>query len=321
MKLKLPRKQKDEIDHIETILYKGRVLRIPVDKKGNVPLWCIAQHYQQYGAEGDLDETAQKIIPKKCTPKDIAQWWANPASCDVQGVDTEDSEIYNMDGVPMAHRNAQRKIAVLADPEEQKRIRKILSESFTGEELETMAANGSFIIRAIENCGDATGCYYRRQDGVEIPIVVIEKKCTADGIVHEVVHHIRAVDRSRQGMLATAYPQEADGKLDQWKMALMSRKAKNRMLQQEERMTVAETVARTGVDPCQSGYYDTVDGMNARKAYLEDRRILTGTPPYVPDTEIPRLKGKQARDAVTKCYAYSNIARARIMEHRSDEDE
>ncbi len=212
-------------------------------------------------------------------------------------------------------REVQRRFAVIStEPEEAARIRRILSESFTVEELRQMTNVGAFIIRTVPDMGDATGCYLRKQDGIEIPLILIENNTTPDGIVHEVVHHARAVDQTREGVLKTTIPTTSDGRFDRLKMVLKGRKRAEELIEEEERQTVAETVVRTKTDHNQSGYYDNVPGRtDPRTAYVDDRRILTGTPADVPERYIPRLKGESAKRAVEKGYSYTNIARTEIL--------
>lgn len=289
----------------------GRIYTIPVEN-GVVPLWALAQRFQQLGTVDDLDSDSSVVLPSGCTPEELIEWWVDPSSCDIEGVDTKDSPMYDVSSVPPSKRSAQRRMAVIADPEEARRIRRILSESFTAEELETMASNGSVVVRSVPDCGDATGCYYRRQDGVEIPLIVLERKTTPDGVVHEFVHHIRAVDKSRHGRMRTAFPTDADGRLSP-RFGRMPRRQRDRIVEEEERATVAETIARTGIDPVQSGYYDGVRGRNPRDAYVDDVYAITGTDRRKPQSEVPRLKGKAARVAVSRGYEYTNIARSAIL--------
>ena len=291
----------------------GRIYRIPVEN-GIVPDWALAQRFQEVGTVDDLDGDSSVVLPANCTPEELIDWWVDPSSCDVKGIDTRDSKIYDVSGVPESKRHAHRRMAVIADPEEAMRIRRILSENFTREELEMMASNGSIVIRTVPDCGDATGCYFRRQDGVEIPLIVLEQGTTPDGVVHEMVHHLRAVDQTRDGVLRTSFPSDRTGRLNEGVFRRLSRKQRNAIVEQEERATVAETVARTGIDPCQSGYYDGVQNMDPRTAYVQDKYIVTGRDPE--DTapcQLPRLKGQAAKNAVTNGYEYMNVARARIL--------
>ena len=170
------------------VRHGGVTYAIPVDEDGHVPRWALAQRFQEAGDFDDLDSDSPVVLPAECTPRELVGWWADPRSCDIKGIDTRDSDIYDVSDVPKSKRHAQRRIAVVAPPEEQARIRRILSDRFTREELEAMAAGGSLVIRTVPDCGDSTGVYYRRQDGIEVPLIVLEEGTTEDGVVHELVH-------------------------------------------------------------------------------------------------------------------------------------
>ena len=291
--------------------------KIPIDSQGFVPLEALAQRFQEVGnVDADLDDRPVRVVPQKCTPQMIVDWWADPSVYDIEGVDTPNSPMYDVSSVQgQQMREVQRRFAVIAsEPDEAARIRRVLAESFTAAELREMTNNGAFVIRAIPNMGDATGCYLRKQDGIEVPLILIETKTTPDGIVHEVVHHARTADGTREGILKTDIPTRPDGKLDRIRLALKGRKRTEEILEEEEKETVAETVVRTKTDPYQSGYYEGVPGrVDPRTAYIDDRRILTGTRADVPERRIPQLKGESARRAVEKGYSYTNIARAEIL--------
>lgn len=294
-----------------------RRYKIPIDAQGFVPIDAMVQRLQKAGGvQADLDDHPSRVLPQKCTPQMIIDWWADPSSCDIDGIDTEDSPMYDVSGLKgQDMRDVQRKFAVISpDPDEAKRIRKILSESFTVDELRQMTNDGALIIRTVPNMGDATGCYLRKQDGIDVPLILIEKNTTPDGIVHEVVHHARAVDETRDGVLKTTIPTTPTGKFDKVRMLLKGRRKAEEIIEEEERQTVAETVVRTKTDRNPSGYYDGVPGrVDPRTAYVDDRRILTGTSADVPEKYIPRLKGESAKRAVEKGYSYTNVARAEIL--------
>ncbi len=300
------------MDSVAVVTYDvdGQRIEIPVDKDGKVPTWALAMRFQEVGSVDDLDDKEQLVLPSQCTPDEVLDWWLDPSSCDIDGIDTADSKIFDVSSVrDPEKRKAQRRIAVVdADPEENERIRKILSDSFTAEELRQMVADGSFVIRSVPYMGGATGCYYRRQDGVEIPLIVLDKGNTPDMMVHEMTHHSRAVDKSRKGILSS--PIRTGGRFGHITQMMPRRR---KAIEDEEKLTVAEAMVRTGLDPVQSGYYDRIPGKEPRAAYLEDLHTLTGTPPEVPPEDIPRLTGKAARNAVLHGYAYTNIARAQIL--------
>lgn len=310
-------KSKSEKTRSVWVRHGIRRYKIPIDAQGFVPIDAMVQRFQKAGrVQADLDDHPSRILPQKCTPQMIIDWWADPSSCDISGIDTEDSPIYDVSGLNgQDMRDVQRKFAVISpEPDEAKRIRKILSESFTVDELKQMTNDGALIIRSVPDMGDVTGCYLRKQDGIDVPLILIEKNTTPDGIVHEVVHHARAVDDTRDGVLKTTIPATPSGKFDKVRMLLKGRRKAEEIIEEEERQTVAETVVRTKTDRNPSGYYDGVPGrMDPRTAYIDDRRILTGTSADVPERYIPRLKGESAKRAVEKGYSYTNVARAEIL--------
>lgn len=291
-----------------------RRYRIPIDENGFVPVDAMLERFQKAGrCKADLDDSSL-VLPQKCTPQMIVGWWANPSAYDIDGIDTADSPIYDVSSVRGREmREAQQRIAVVSDKQEAARIRRVLSESFTADEIRRMTEDGSVIIRTVPNMGGATGCYLRKQDGIEVPLILIERSTTPDGIVHEVVHHARAVDDTRDGILKTSIPTTPDGRFDRIKMMLKGRRKAEEIIEEEEKQTVAETVVRTKTDRNPSGYYDSVYGTDPGEAYIDDRRMLTGTSEDVPEKYIPRLRGESARRAVEKGYSYTNIARAEIL--------
>jgi len=305
-----------EFDNYPCVTFEledGELVSIPVDENGFVPRWALAQRFQEVGDyDSDVGVEDDLVLSGDLTPEDVLQWWLDPSCCDIEGIDDVDPDIYDVSSLPREQQMVQKKLAIVSDPEQQAYIRRILAASFTVEELETMSRNGSIVIYTMPDCGGATGCYWRTQDGKEVPLIVLEDGCTPDGIVHEMVHHLRASDKSRKGKLRTAYPTDEKGRFDAASFNRLPQEAQDEILEREERLTVAETDVRTSRDRNQSGYYDGVDG-DPRFAYEEDRRILTGAAPDAPESEIPRLKGKAAKDAVTRNYEYSNIAVAQIL--------
>ena len=240
------------------------------------------------------------MLPNRLTPEQISDWWNDPSICDIEGIDTKDSPVYS---VPMSirgrKRKALRRIAVLSDRKESDHIKKVLARSFTAEELEKMAEGPSVIVSTKDHLRDCTGFYLRRQKGVTVPEIVLEEGTTDDGIVHEFVHHERAVDGR------TSFP-TTDGVLDENYRRLPIRE-KNDILRREETETVAETVARTRVDSVHSGYYDSIPGTPSRSAYLSDQELISGS---------RALKGKAAIKAAERNYDRASISRAIISGNR-----
>ena len=136
------------------VVRKGlRTYRIPVDEDGLVPDWALVSRFQEKGQWDDLEDGSQVVVPSGRTPEEIVDWWINPSVYDIDGIDTPDSPYYDVSSVPDNHKRVQRKIAVLADRDEQARIRRILTESFTvdGKERVLSAADEEELAIFIEN--------------------------------------------------------------------------------------------------------------------------------------------------------------------------
>ena len=273
---------------------------IPVGKDGKVPFKAIVKRFHEVGSRRDADSTDSVVLPRELTPSQIREWWDDPSVCDIEGVDTEDSDIYS---VPISIRGKKRaalsKIAVLADRKESARIKKVLADSFTADELELMASGIPLMVSSEEHLRDCTGFYLRRQEGCNVPQIVLENGTTPDGIVHEAVHHLRAVDGR------TSFPTK-DGVLDP-EYRRLPKSRKDSIVSREEKETVAETVARTRTDPVESGYYGHVPGSSSRGAYLHDQDVLS---------KSKALKGKAAIRAVEENYERTSISRAIISANR-----
>ena len=273
---------------------------IPVGKDGKVPFKAIVRRFHEVGSRRDADSTDSVVLPRELTPSQIREWWDDPSVCDIEGVDTEDSDIYS---VPISIRGKKRaalsKIAVLADRKESARIKKVLADSFTADELELMASGIPLMVSSEEHLRDCTGFYLRRQEGCSGPQLVLENGTAPDGIVHEAVHHLRAVDGR------TSFPTR-DGILDP-EYRRLPKSRKDTIVSREEKETVAETVARTRTDPVESGYYGHVPGYSSRGAYLHDQDVLS---------KSKALKGKAAIRAVEENYERTSISRAIISANR-----
>lgn len=270
--------------------------RIPVGLDGYVPLRAVVSRYHEAGDRRDSRSTDERVLVQRLTPKDIEGWWGDPGSCDIDGIDTRDSPLYH---VPASIRGRKRaalsRIAVISDSAEADRIRLVLAKHFTADELLLMADQPSLIVSTVDHLDGCTGIYLRRQGGIPVPEIVLEHGTTADGIVHEVVHALR----DRDGR--TSFPM-TDGRLDP-SYGIMSGKRKRSIQQEEERRTVAETVARTETDPVESGYYGHIRGVDPRAAYLHDQDVVSGS---------RALKGKAAIRAAERNYDRTSISRAVI---------
>ena len=270
---------------------------IPTDEDGYVPIEAIVKRFHEKGDFKELDSTSSKVLPNRLTPAQIRDWWEDPSVCDIQGVDTEDSDIYS---VPFRIRGRKRaalkKIAVIGDKADGDRIKTLLAKHFNAEELEAMTRNGSLVVTMVDNLEWCTGFYARKQDGVPVSEIVLDRNSPDDGIVHEFVHHLR-VQEGR-----TAFPTRPDGRLDA-SYKKLDKRSRQAIINAEEKETVAETVARTNIDPVESGYYQRIPGASSRAAYLHDQSIISHS---------KALKGKKAVQAVQETYDKTSISRAII---------
>ena len=109
---------------------------IPIDENGFVPLDALVSRYQEVGDHRDSFSTDSKVLPAKVTPEQVSDWWNDPSVCDVEGIDTADSTIYSVPfSIRGRKRKALRRIAFIGDRKESDRIKRILADSFTAEEL------------------------------------------------------------------------------------------------------------------------------------------------------------------------------------------
>ena len=66
-------------------------------------------------------------------------------------------------------------------------------------------------------------------------------------------------------------------------------------------------MARTKIDPVESGYYERVPGQSSRAAYLHDQETVSGS---------RALKGKAAIRAAERNYDRTSISRAILSSNR-----
>ncbi len=306
---KTPSKSRSKKPGTKTVSYNGRFYRIPVDERGYVPVTAMAQRYQEFGNnKRDRCSDAEVIYPLKSKPEEIVAWWADPSSSDVKGIDTKDSLIYDVKWIRDPEmRDAQSRIAVVTPSKsEQRRIRKILAESFSAKELRAMAKGPSVVIETKDSLGKATGYYLRKSDGVEVPLITLETGTTADGVVHEMIHHARTTRKPGQ-ITSSPIPVDSTGKVDEKACSRMSPNRKAMLHDAEESATVAETVVRTRTDPRQSGYYDKVGG---RAAYINDRQRIASR--YCSGKDCA-LVGAEALAVTKREYDSMEIAKAKLM--------
>lgn len=298
---------------VQRVRWMGRAYDIPVDANGYVPMEAMVMRFQEIGNGRDRAGTSSRIIyPEKATPMDIVEWWADPSSCDVDGIDTKNSRVYDVSGIRGKEmRRVQSRIGIVTpSQEEQRRIRQIIANAFTAKELDAMTRGPSFVIRTVKDNGRSYGYYLMRGDGVAVPIITLEEGVTADSVIHETAHHARTT-RPKGRITSTAYPQKTDGSFDTKAFSRMSESQKRKAREDEEKATTAEATARSRTDPHPSGYWDRAGG---REAYLQDRKTLAGNCKGKDCT----LKGVPAVKTVEKEYGNLNIAMAKLISPKPD---
>ena len=331
MKLKIGRRKKDddgryrmELDDkscpaefgTETVRVGLKKYEIPVDSDGLVPTWAIVSRFhelcdwqQRRDDINELDSDDEPVLPPRLTPREIAQWWADPSSMDIQGIDTADSEFYDVsciDDPLMA--DLQSRIAIISDSrDESYRIRQAIADHFDYAELDEMTEDRSIIIQTVPDGGEAYGIFMKRQKGLPTPIIIYEAGASVDTIVHEMVHFLRTMKSRRGGPASTAFPMDDDGELDLDAIDRMGQDDYERMMAIEETETVKETIVRRDKNTKPSGYYDDVhNGKLPQQNLKEDVRILKG------QDLNRRIRGKQAVKRVALEQDRTNIAMAEI---------
>jgi hypothetical protein len=291
----------------ESVKVAGKRYRIPVNDDGFVPKSELVARFLAVN-EGnrrgekrnpviDQDLNAKVIIEgDELTPKQVKDWWAYPNESDIRGIDTMGSDIFNLSGASRkSSMNAQKKVAILGDEDEVKAIRKALEKSFTVKEMQEMVKDHGVTVsvQSIDNAGSYFG---KRGDSYRIELLRSYAQ-DPDTIVHEFVHHSRAVDKNRKGVLARTRNASAEGiRIDD-----------AADLNLEEAATTAETLTRLTpyYEPSNPGYYMFLTkSKTANKLRREDRELFVG------NAEGGRAgkKGKKALNSLERNFRDSNIS-------------
>ena len=228
-----------------------RTSRIPRDASGKVPQWAIYAHmldadrWSSTGKRRSLSADRSKAGPVIHIPEgdgwtpeelDANGWWDSVNGSDLVGVDDGTSEAFRtFDTMDPGLRSIFSRIAILANAGEQANIIDIMDSSFTRSELELMAREG-LVIEVVPYHHRYRGTYMSRNPMVGSPVVFLDRDYDPGVLVHELIHHLRAI----------------------------------RGEEQDDPSIVAEAAIRT-VSPVTPPYYDNVGGTNA---YTKDLEIL-----------------------------------------------
>lgn len=292
-------------------------MKIPVGEDGYVPESALLKRYKKFYdakqeeyddrrlearlegrkmpamnlAKHDYDNTSDVVVPLKCTPEQVAAWWADPSSADVQDIDTQGAPKVNVPaGMTPAQQRDQGHIKVVATPSEEQKVRRELVMTYTPEELHKFAATRPTIAVKPTSVSN-TGRYVPSRKRIELDRTDGMEQTT---IVHEGGHHLRATDPDRRDPIVRS----------------------NSSIGIEESCTVAEQQARSDkVD--YNGYYQNVAVYDEEKhrwrkpTLREARRMAEEDHALFTAGRNKGLKGDEALRSVEENWSKSHISRLR----------
>lgn len=197
-------------------------------------------------------------------------------------------------------------IEIIGPEDDVKNIESVIKKAFTKEELTVMCKHEGVEVFVGKIYGNKPGAYARKQDGIPVPMIRIAENARDDQIVHEFIHHLRAIDDRRMGIARTSYPVGPDGELAESEEYFRNITDIKNI---EEAATTLETTARRFSKADQSGYYSKIFGKDPRQAYEFDRRLMTGSRDVHRSVD---LRGDEAVNAVNDKFERSMMAYARI---------
>lgn len=292
----------------------GKAVDVEVGEDGYVPPGFLARWLRRRGSPcNDYDQKADVVLPVRITPRQAAAWMADPDAYDIEGVDVRGKPLRNVGDRKGESRRIHEHIIVYGLPGEEARIRREFDEAFPSlEEQRKMIAKGDLVLEARPLKDDVSGTHsgdliqLDRDYGIRNGVVV-----------HEGVHHLRAVDGDRKGAATVLSPDSIPYTGKSTNPSAISNAKRREAVCVEESCTVAEQMARQrDFDP--SGYYAHVQvydpkthryrsptAAEARRMAEEDRKLFTN------GTGKP-LSGKDAIKSVNENWARSHISRLKL---------
>jgi len=166
-----------------------------------------------------------------------------------------------------------------ADSTKEKVIETV-TNNFTKDEIEKISKNGKPVVNNDQTVTtDGKSAYSRstsRNDG-KTPVISFPRKPEESSVTHEVIHHLKAVDKDRAGFAKTAYPVDNNGttKCDK----ILDKKTYNQVRNAEETTTVAETEIRTKTKGGFLSKYWKIDKhmVDGREIRDKDRKTMRKT--------------------------------------------
>lgn len=166
-----------------------------------------------------------------------------------------------------------------ADSTKEKVIETV-ANNFTKDEIEKISKKGKPVVNNDQTITtDGKSAYSRstsHNDG-KTPVISFPRKPEESSITHEVIHHLKAVDKDRTGFAKTAYPIDNNGTTKCNKIP--NKKTYNQVRNAEETTTVAETEIRTKTKGGFLSKYWKIDKhmVDGREIRDKDRKTLRKT--------------------------------------------
>lgn len=295
--------RRSKIEGTRVFLPDGTITDVPVGKDGYVPEdWLVGVANRVGSPVNDYDREASVQLPTKVTPRQAAAWVQNINDVDVDNIDIKGTPQIHTGSRTGERKRIHEKIKVYGTTTEEKKVRGLIDDSFTTDDLEKVTKKG-----------DLEVVMRPEKDGVlghtdQVSYVAYDRtKGTTNGVVvHEMVHYLRMNDLDRKGITKAVRSNP--------KLKGVSEKEK---LNIEESCTVAESAARSKGSVQGSGYYwqvPVIDKKTGRwrsptnaeaiRMAKEDRHLFTNGTDRA-------LSSKAAIESVNKNWAKSNIARLR----------
>jgi len=195
-------------------------------------------------------------------------------------------------------RGGKNNVLVEGTPQQKESIEAVMTNCFTQEELKAMIREGDLIISVEPLPFGIAGVYDGKENGSSYKIH-INTLCLDDGdtLLHELIHHSRMVDKSRESILLRS--RSISDTVPEFNYD-------DRSL--EDAATTLESLARQSdyVEPFIPGYYSTKSVSKGRDPFdiiRKDRELVTGS--AAPGSR--GFKGIAARNVVEATFNDSEI--------------
>ena len=200
-----------------------------------------------------------------------------------------------------------------ADSTKEKVIETV-ANNFTKDEIEKISKNGKPVVNNDQTVTtDGKSAYSRstsRNDG-KIPVISFPRKPEESSVTHEVIHHLKAVDKDRAGFAKTAYPVDNNGttKCDK----ILDKKTYNQVRNAEETTTVAETEIRTKTKGGFLSKYWKIDKhmVDGREIRDKDRKTMRKTSTRLVE-DGKNVIGEKATEMVNENYPKTLVSSRKV---------